>query len=73
MDVIGEAFNTDSKPVEAVAYGNAVRNIYTIPDNANYVKPEMVVQLPEVHLLPKPGPLEAVDEVYEYNIDSIPY
>jgi hypothetical protein len=63
MDVIGEAFNTDSKPVQAVAYADAVRNIYTIPENANYVKPEMVIQLPEVHLPPKPGPLEAVEEV----------
>jgi hypothetical protein len=71
LDVVGEAFNTDSKPVEAVAYGNAVRNQYTIPDSANYVKPEMVVMLPEVHFAPKPGPLEPVDEVSYYNIDSL--
>jgi hypothetical protein len=63
LDVIGEAFNTDSNPVQAVAYADAVRNTYTLPESSDFVKPEMVIKLPEVHFAPKPGPMEAVDEV----------
>ncbi len=61
-DVVGEAFNSDNKPVEAVSYG-AGRNPYTVNDEAAYMKPEMVQQIAEVVLPPKPGPVEAVDEV----------
>ncbi len=73
IDVIGEAYNNDNKPVEAVAYGDAVKNTYNLPDDANYVKPETVIQLPEVIKAPRPGPLEAADEVLLFNIDSITF
>jgi hypothetical protein len=63
MDIIGEAYNTDNKPVVAVAYGVASRGPYTLPDNAEYMKPEMVAKLAEAVLPPALGPLEPVDEV----------
>ncbi len=64
IDVVGEAYNTDSKPVVAVSYGVANNRAYTLPgDGAGFMKPEMVVKLSEVIVPPKPGPKEAVDEV----------
>lgn len=65
IDVIGEAYNTDSKPVVAISYGVASNAKYTINENngVNYIKPEMVSSIPDVIPPPKPGPLEAVDEV----------
>jgi hypothetical protein len=64
LDVIGEAYNTDSRPVEAIAYGVMKEAVNPLADNPEFIKPEMVIKLPEVHLPPVPGPLEAVDEVY---------
>jgi hypothetical protein len=63
MDIVGEAYNTDNKPVVAVSYGVASNGGYSLRDDAGYVKPEMVMKLAEVVKPPMPGPLEAVSEV----------
>jgi hypothetical protein len=36
---------------------------YSLKDDGSYVKPEMVVTLPDSIPPPKNGPMEAVDEV----------
>jgi molybdopterin-guanine dinucleotide biosynthesis protein A len=68
IDIIGEAFNMDSKPVVAISYGVASNAKYTINENngVNYIKPEMVSNIPDIIPPPKQGPLEAVDEVLNY-------
>ena len=63
LDIIGESYNTDSKPVVAISYAPASNKAYTLPDNANYIKPEMISRLPDVINPPKIGPLEPVEEV----------
>jgi hypothetical protein len=63
LDIIGEAFNTDNKPVVAISYGVGNTGKYTLPENVSFMKPEMVTSIPDVIPPPKPGPLEAVDEV----------
>lgn len=65
IDIIGEAFNTDNKPVVAISYGVGNNAKYTVPDalGVNFIKPEMVTNIPDVIPPPLPGPLEAVDEV----------
>lgn len=64
IDVVGEAYNTDGRPVVAVSYGVANNRAYTLPgDGAGFMKPEMVVKLADVIVPPKPGPKEAVEEV----------
>ena len=47
----------------AISYAPASNKAYTLPDNASYIKPEMVTRLPEVINAPKAGPLEPVEEV----------
>ena len=66
MDIVGESFNTDNKPVIAVAYADASNKAYTLPDNASFIKPEMVIRLPENINPPQAGPLEPVEEVIFY-------
>ena len=63
IDVIGEAFNTDNKPVVAVSYGVANNSNYKLRDDTGYIKPEMVMKLSEQVRPPLPGPLEPVNEV----------
>ena len=63
LDIVGESFNTDNKPVNAISYGVANTAKYTLPENQNFIKPEMVSNIPDVIPPPKPGPLEAIDEV----------
>ena len=63
LDIIGEAYNTDNKPVVAVTYGVANNKGYSLPDSTGYVQPEMVVKIAEQVRLAAPGPLEAVEEV----------
>ena len=63
IDIIGEAYNTDNKPVVAVAYGAANNSNYQLRDDTGYIKPEMVMKLAEQVRPPLPGPLEAVNEV----------
>ncbi len=64
IDIVGEAYNTDNKPVVAVSYGVAHNNAYTLRDEAGFMKPEMVIKLADVILPPAPGPMEAADEVF---------
>jgi len=48
----------------AITYGVASNEKYRlIEDGRNFIKPEMVASIPDVIPPPKPGPLEAVDEV----------
>ncbi len=71
IDIVGEAYNTDNKPVVAVSYGVASNGGYSLKDDAGYVKPEMVLKIADVVKPPMPGPLEAVSEVSQlllYNI-----
>ncbi len=70
IDVVGEASNTDSKPVVAVSYGVASNNHYSLRDDTGFMKPEIVSKLAEVILPPRPGPVEAVDEVI-FNFDIL--
>jgi hypothetical protein len=70
--VVGEAYNTDNKPVVAVSYGVASNGGYTLKDNVNYLKPEMVMKLADEIRPPQLGPLEAVNEV-NWNINLDPY
>jgi hypothetical protein len=63
IDIVGEAYNTDNKPVVAISYGVASNAKYNLPDDAGFMKPEMVNKLAEVVLPPALGPLEPVDEV----------
>ena len=63
MDIIGEAFNTDNKPVVAVSYGVAGTGGYVLREGISYMKPEMVMKIAEEVRPPIPGPLEAVNEV----------
>merc|ERR1719362_1544647 len=63
LDIVGEAFNTDNKPVVAISYGVANTGKYTYPQGQSFMKPEMVVSIPDVIPPPKPGPLEAIDEI----------
>jgi len=62
LDIVGEAYNTDNKPVVAISYGVG-SNPYTLRNDVGFMKPEMVIKLAEVILPPAPGPQEAVDEV----------
>ena len=63
IDIVGEAFNTDNKPVVAVAYATASNGGYSLKEGVSYMKPEMVGKLSEQIRPPMPGPLEAVNEV----------
>jgi hypothetical protein len=56
--------------VEAITYGVANNEKYKLIEDGrvNFIKPEMVVSIPDVILPPKPGPLEAVDEVINFLI-----
>ena len=63
IDIIGEAFNTDNKPVVAVSYGVAGTGGYALKEGVNYMKPEMVMKIADEVRPPLPGPLEAVSEV----------
>ena len=63
IDIVGEAFNTDNKPVVAVSYGVANNSNYKLRDDTGYIKPEMVMKLSEQVRPPLPGPLEPVNEV----------
>ena len=67
-DLLGEAFNFNGKAHRAIAYGIANTGGY----DENYVKgifikPEMVALLPDKNDLPRPGPMEVIEEV---NIDK---
>ena len=66
MDIIGEATNTDNKPVVAVSYGIANNAKYSLNNDQGYIKPEMIPNFLDIHPLPAPGPLEAVDEVLNF-------
>ena len=66
IDVVGEAYNTDNKPVVAVSYGVASNGGYSLKDESGFMKPEMVMKLADEVKLPMPGPLEAVNEVSIY-------
>ena len=63
IDIVGEAFNSDNKPVVAVAYAVASNGGYSLKEGVTYRKPEMVGKLSEQIRPPMPGPLEAVSEV----------
>lgn len=66
IDIVGEAYNTDTKPVVAVSYGVASNGGYSLKDEAGFVKPEMVMKLADEVKPPMKGPLEAANEV-RYN------
>lgn len=63
--MFGESYNFSGKAQRgAIAYGLANTGGFTASNlQGNYVKPEMVARLPDKIDLPKPGPLETVDEV----------
>ncbi len=63
---MGEAYNTDDKPVIAMAYAEAKNINYRLPDDSNYMKPEIINHLSDIVLPPPKGPLEAVEEVKIY-------
>lgn len=54
--------------MEAITYGVANNEKYKLIEDGriNFIKPEMVVSIPDVIPPPKPGPLEAVDEVINF-------
>jgi hypothetical protein len=52
-----------TKPVVAISYGVASNGGYSVKDDGNYIKPEMVTQLPDANKIPEAGPQEAADEV----------
>lgn len=63
IDIVGEAFNTDNKPVVAVSYGVAGNGGYVERAGVNYMKPEMVIKISDQIRPPTQGPLEAIDEI----------
>ena len=71
IDIVGEAYNTDNKPVVAVSYGVASNGGYSIKDEAGFVKPEMVMKLADEVKPPRQGPLEAVNEVRYFKNEKL--
>merc|ERR1712032_434124 len=71
LDIVGEAFNTDNKPVVAISYGVANTAKYVLPQGETFIKPEMISAIPDVIPPPKPGPLEPIDEVIKDKIKLI--
>lgn len=65
LDIIGEVFSNESRPVVAVSYSAPTRGTIpvVVPVGVNLNTPQMVMQLPDVVLPPRPGPYEVVNEV----------
>jgi hypothetical protein len=66
IDIIGESYSTDDRPVIAISTASAINNNYRLSDDVNYMKPETVNKLADFVLPPRAGPQEAVDEVNIY-------
>lgn len=64
---MGESYNFNGKAARgAIAYGFANTGGYSPENNNsnnNLIKPQYVMNLPDKIDLPKPGPLESVEEV----------
>ena len=65
-DLLGESYNFNGKAQRgAIAYGLANTGGFSESNiQGGYIKPEMIAKLPDKIDLPRPGPLETVEEVY---------